>query len=152
MGKWDATVRELLLNFNGALNSLIPWLDKSKIPYKEGEAYDEWDAIASVLFETMVVNSIRYSESFENDRPFAKYDFQYENYRGLNFILCEDSTGQNEISVFVSFSVEDNFEMVHICKVLKDSFEVIARSKLITSEVKFYLNKDTPTESITIVI
>lgn len=60
MSKWHTSINELLLNYKGALQSLIPWLEKSNIPYKEGEAYDEWDAISSTLYETMVTNSIIY--------------------------------------------------------------------------------------------
>jgi len=152
MSKWNTSVRELLLNFKGALSAVVPWLEKSKIPYYEGEAYDEWDTITSTLYETMVVNSIRYSECFEIDIPFAKYDFQYKNYQGLNFILCENPTGLNELSIFVSFSVEDGFEMVKICKVNKRNLEALSESKLKASEVKFYLNQDTPVENITIEI
>ena len=51
MEKWNTSIKELLLNYMGALQAIIPWLEKSRIPYLEGESYDEWDAITSTLYE-----------------------------------------------------------------------------------------------------
>lgn len=150
MGKWNTSIKELLFNYKGALQSLVPWLEKSKIPYKEGEAYDEWDAIALTIYESMVINSIIYSEGLINKNPFAKYDLQYENYNGLNFLLCEDPEGRDEFLVFVSFSAEDYFEMINTCKVKKDSFDVILRSKIKARDVIYYLYQQIPIENITI--
>ena len=150
MSKWNTSIKELLLNYKGALHSLIPWLEKSNIPFKEGDAYDEWDTITSTLFETIVINSINYSNELMDKKPFPKYDFHYQDYDNLNFILCENPIGKNEFLAFVSFSVEDNFEMINICNVAKDSLIVISRSKLKLSDANFYLNQKIPIENITI--
>ena len=152
MSKWNTSIRELLLNYRGALLSLIPWLTKSNIPYKEAEAYDDWDTITSTLYETLVINSINYSDELMDKNPFPKYDFQYKDYKNLNFILCEYPIGKNEFLVFVSFSTEDNFEMINTCNVAKDSLMVISRSKVKLSDANFYLNQKIPLENITLEI
>jgi hypothetical protein len=148
MGKWKTTIKELLLNYKGALQSIIPWLDKSNIPYKEGEAYDEWDTITSTIFETIVINSINYSDELTDKKDFPKYDFQYQDYNNLNLILCENPIGKNEFLVFVSFSTVDNFEMINTCIIAKDSLIVKSRSKIKLSDANFYLNQKIPLENI----
>ena len=73
MSKWNTSIKELLLNYKGVLQSLIPWLEKSNIPYKEGEAYDEWDTITSTLYEAIVINSINYSDELKDKIPFCNF-------------------------------------------------------------------------------
>ena len=51
----------MLLNFQGALRSLLPHADAVCLPWRDGENYDEWEAIASALFESLVVFPIRTS-------------------------------------------------------------------------------------------
>lgn len=43
---WKTSESELLTIFSGALLAIIPWLEKAKIKWKEGEAYNDWDNIA----------------------------------------------------------------------------------------------------------
>jgi hypothetical protein len=150
MSEWNTSIKELLLNYKGALQSLLPWLEKSNIPYKEGEAYDDWDSICNNLYENFVINSILYSENYDNANSFAKYNYGYKDYNNLNFILCENPIGKNEFLAFVSFSVEDNFEMINTCNVAKDSLIVLSRSKLKLSDANFYLNQKIPIENITL--
>lgn len=144
MSKWKTSIRELLLNYKGALQSLIPWLEKSNIPYWEGEAYDEWDTITSTLYEAIVINSINYSDELKDKNPFPKYDFQYQDYNNLNFILCENPIGKSEFLVFVSFSTEDNFEMINTCRIAKSSLIVISRSKVKLSDANFLYKRKNP--------
>jgi hypothetical protein len=150
MSKWNTSIKELLLNYKGALQSLIPWLEKSNIPYKEGDAYDEWDAITTTLYESIVINSINYSDELKDKIPFSKYDFKYQDYNNLNFILCENPKGKSEFLIFVSFNTEDNFEVINACNVAKDSLIVISRSKLKLSDANFYINPKIPIQDITL--
>lgn len=152
MSTWNISVKELVLNFRGALQSIIPWLDKCNIPYKEGEAYDEWDTITTALYETIVINSINYSDELTDKSPFPKYDFQYQDYNKLNLILCENPIGKNEFLVFVSFGTEDNFEMINACIVAQDSLCVISRRKIKLRDANFYINPKNPLENITVEI
>ena len=82
--------------------------------------------------------------------PLSKYDFQYQDYNNLNFILCENPTGKNEFLIFVSFSTEDNFEVINACNVAKDSLIVISRSKVKLSDANFYINQKIPIQDITL--
>ena len=152
MEKWKTTISELVLNFKGALFSIIPWLEKSKIPFKEGESYDDWDSIAAVLFKTMIVDSIRFSDLSITNSQFAEYDLHYKSYQGLNFLLCNTETETNNFQVFVSFNVEDNFETINVCIVDKESLQVCSEGKIPVSDVTFFLYNEIPIEHIVIEI
>lgn len=139
MSKWNTTVEELMYVLKGALTALTPWLEKSKIPYKESEAYDDWDKITATLYESMVIQSIRFSEIGNiRKKEFAKYGFQYESYAELAFLICKKPNASDELAIFVSFSAEDHFEKVHTCTVNKNTLNVISRNKIPLSESEFY--------------
>lgn len=52
--KWNTSVTELIMVFRGALISIIPWLERAKIYWKNGESYDDWDNIVNALYENIV--------------------------------------------------------------------------------------------------
>ena len=150
MNTWRTSIKELILNYKGALQAIIPWLENIKIPYLEKEAYDDWDSISQNLYQNLVVNTIFFSEELAAQLPFAKYDYKYECYKDLNFILCGRPNETNELIVFVSLSAEDNFDMVNTCIINKDNFNVIKKNKLKLSETMFYINYQNPSEYVTV--
>ena len=75
---WEISVTELMTIFKEAIISIIPWLEKAKIPWKEGEIYDDGEDIYRSLYENIVIGSIL-REILPINR-IAKYGFHYENY------------------------------------------------------------------------
>lgn len=55
------TVTDVLLNFRAALLAIVPAVEHVGIPWKRPDSYDEWDAIASTLFKSLVVEVLRWS-------------------------------------------------------------------------------------------
>ena len=54
------TVTSVLLNFRDSLRVLLPMVERVDIPWRRGDAYDEWDAITSVLFNKLVQEVLRW--------------------------------------------------------------------------------------------
>lgn len=57
---WRTEVGHLIKVFRNSLLDLIPHLEAVRVPWREEEAYDEWDNITTVLFENIVLRSIRW--------------------------------------------------------------------------------------------
>lgn len=98
---WKTTVNELLLIFRGALMAVIPWLEKAKIKWKEGEAYDDWDNIAASLYQNIVCSSL--TGEVSSDYSIAKYNFHYEDYLLIDFIQVRSKSYSDKNFAFVSF-------------------------------------------------
>jgi hypothetical protein len=79
------TVTTILINFRSALLAVIPMVERLGIAWKRPEAYDEWDAIASVLFEKLVIEALRWSLPPDEREKFQlpRYDLLLPSYAGL---------------------------------------------------------------------
>jgi hypothetical protein len=100
------SINDLLLSFKGSLNSLIPWLERIKMPYDKLSSYDDWDEISSTLFRTIVLNSILNStEDIDENIIFPEYGIIYENYRDYSFLII-DNESDNYFQVFNEFVCE----------------------------------------------
>lgn len=124
---WKTSVNELLVVFRGALIAIIPWIEKVKIKWKEGESYDDWDNIEKALFDNIVCSSL--IGEVTSEYPIAKYNYQYENYYLVDFILVKSKNYIDRNFAFVSF-VSDSFPL--------DSVKVAELDKL--DKVVGYLN------------
>jgi len=98
---WKTSVNELLSIFRGALLSLIPWLEKARINWKEGETYDDWDNIAEALYENIVCSSLTGEVTLEY--KIAKYNFNYDDYNSIDFIGVKDKDNSEKKYAFVAF-------------------------------------------------
>ena len=113
----QTTVKELLLLFRDALRALVPHMERARIAWRDGAAYDDWDAIAQVLYDKIVVASVRWSlPDGEFERcEFPDYNTSYPSYAGKTLILV--SGGDEERLVFHSFTTEkEPFDRVRACR------------------------------------
>lgn len=53
----QVTVTELMQHFRQGLVALLPVANDLLIPWRQGEAYDQWDGMAAALFEALVKES-----------------------------------------------------------------------------------------------
>lgn len=81
-------IKDLIGNFRKALVSLVPCAEKINLPWKECEAYDQWDNVASVLFNNFVKFPISWAliKREESNLMIPNYDTLYENYTDFSFI------------------------------------------------------------------
>ena len=98
---WKTSVTELLAIFRGALLAIIPWLEKAKIKWKEGEAYDDWDNIAESLYKNIVCSSL--TGEVASEYEIAKYNFNYDDYVSINFIEVKSKDNSEKKFAFVAF-------------------------------------------------
>lgn len=137
--KWQTSVTELLAIFNGALLALIPWLEKAKIKWKEGEAYDDWDNIAESLYNNIVCASLTGEVTYEYS--MAKYNFNYDDYSVLDFIEVRSKNVSEKKFVFISFlSGVSPFDKVKVAQLDKD-YKVIDYANLENNELLFLFIK-----------
>jgi len=136
---WKTSITEIVTVFRGALLAIIPWVEKAKIKWKDGESYDDWDNIAQVLFENIVCSSI-YGEVL-SEYSLSSYDFQYNNYSDLDYIKVKSNRHIDKYLVFVSFQTKStSLDMVKVA-VLNDLEEVIDFLYIEVSDAKFSLVK-----------
>lgn len=98
---WKTSVTELLAIFKGTLLAIIPWLEKAKIKWKEGEAYDDWDNIVEALYKNIVCSSL--NGEIASEYAIAKYNFDYDDYTLIDFIEVRSKTYSEKKFVFVGF-------------------------------------------------
>ena len=55
------TIASVLLNFRSALLAIMPAVERAGISWKRPNAYDEWDVIATTLFDKLVIDVLRWS-------------------------------------------------------------------------------------------
>jgi hypothetical protein len=106
LATWQTTVTDLIGVLQSSFRALIPSLERAKIPWREGEAYDDWDAIASVLFEQFVLRAIRWSLPPEDAERLQvpRYDMLYPDYSEMSFLARKVESGSPPFDVFHSLA------------------------------------------------
>ncbi|MBV6496995.1 MAG: hypothetical protein JFAIHJKO_02128 [Pyrinomonadaceae bacterium] len=110
---WETSVEEVMTIFRDALASLAPFLHQARISSKEGEQYDDYDAITELLYEKIVINSIKWSfADSEVEIEIPAYGFEFDPEKHTAFIeVCFESN--QELYVFQEVSYErDLFDTV----------------------------------------
>jgi hypothetical protein len=89
------------------------------MPWRDGDAYDDWDAIAGCLYDNIVVRSICYSKEAGQIVPLPKYGLVYPSYKDA-FILVEgNGVPEGVLAAFVGFAgTSPEFTNVKWVKVL----------------------------------
>jgi hypothetical protein len=119
--RWETSVNELLYIFRRALLEIIPWLEKARIKWKEGEAYDDWDNIVESLYENIVCASL--TGEVRSEYSIARYNFYYEDYSLMDFIKVMSKDNPEKQYVFVAFQSNmtplDNIKVAELNEVDK---------------------------------
>ena len=101
---WSTTLTDLLGIHRQALAVLVPIADKARVPWRDGEAYDEWDAIAECLYHNIVVRAISCAIEGGPDIELPKYDMVYPSYKGAFIQVEGGGVPDGVIAVFVGFA------------------------------------------------
>jgi hypothetical protein len=103
---WNTSVSDLIRIFRNSLLALIPYVEQAKIPWKQGEAYDEWDEITQVLYKNIVTKTIQWGCGYGSISEVAipDYNMLYKNYSQFSLICVADSKPDDSSLVFHSFS------------------------------------------------
>jgi hypothetical protein len=88
------TVNQLLGNLRDALAGLVPVAERAHIAWRDGEAYDDWDHLASCAYEVLVRRPISADTSAAPVvLPLAPYDMVLPDYRGYTCLVLETNPG-----------------------------------------------------------
>lgn len=103
------TVGELLSLLREALAALVPIAERAGIPWRDTEAYDDWDAIASALYANIVARKLGQPESVRDVESlhwtFSRYDLLHPSYAGLSFISVKGpEIPSDALAAFVGFA------------------------------------------------
>lgn len=114
LSRWNTNVDELLSLMREAIEALVPVVEKAHIPWRDNVAYDDWDAIAAVIYENIVVRSIRHAVGIRQDLALPKHDLVYPSYCDYDVISVETFGAPTEgIAAFIGFSSQTTpFEYV----------------------------------------
>lgn len=133
---WETSVGELMIIFKRALAAIDPYLEKAHISSKEGEQYDDYDAIAEMLYRKIVINSINWSFTDDLKIEIPRYGFEFDSEKQTAFIeVCSSAETNQREFVFQNFSTDKNL------------FDKVAcypagTAKCLLSDGLFYLNAD----------
>jgi hypothetical protein len=105
---WRTSVTDVLLIFRDALRALVPHVTRAHIQWREGTAYDDWDEIAQVLYEKIVVSSALWAlpEHERSTAEFPVYNMTYDSYAGKAVIIVNEESDSERL-VFHSFATQD---------------------------------------------
>jgi hypothetical protein len=111
------SVRDHLNEFRECLDALSPVMTRHDIPWRDGEAYDDWDRIAETLFDVLVVGPSRLAlaeANLDGVLPIPAYGFSYASYEAHSWF---DFGGEGEHLAFQEFVADDGFEVVRAVRV-----------------------------------
>jgi len=78
--KWDVSIDELVRSFRDALCALVPIAERVQMPWKEPNAYDDWDHMCEAIYRSIVIGSIEHAQGIEAFLPIAGYDRRILSY------------------------------------------------------------------------
>jgi hypothetical protein len=84
--QWATSVNELAQIFREGLIALLPVADKAHMPWKEPNNYDDWDTIATSLFESIVTRSLEEAREWNHFDPLPKFNQRIEDYSKNSFL------------------------------------------------------------------
>ena len=105
LSRWNSNVDELLSLMREAIVTLVPVVEKAHIPWRDDVAYDDWDAMVAVIYENIVVGSIRHAAGIRQDLAMPKHDLVYPSYCDYDVISVETLRAPaGGIAAFIGFS------------------------------------------------
>jgi hypothetical protein len=139
------TITSIVLNFREALLGLIPRAESVGITWGREDAYDEWDAVASSLYDNLVVAVLReyLAEIYRDDFQLPPYDLLINDYKNLATIgVNHPSLESNTRWVFNSFGMlSEAFDVLEVRPVSDEGIVIKKDVRLCPIEqAKFSLN------------
>lgn len=120
---WNPTPTEVMQLFHESLMKLLPVMEKAHLSWEEEEAYDEWDQIATSLFEGIVVSSLQWglTPGVFTELEVPAYDVVYPDYSKFSFIECLSNSPESvDYLLFHKFVTDEvPFDMIQCYQVNK---------------------------------
>lgn len=118
----EISVQELMKIFLDGLCSLIPVFERAQLGWKDEDAYDPWDSVATTLYDSIVKSAVDFGEYAPQIFPLIKYDAWVSSYSGHSYIT---EKGTKSLTAFICF--EAGTDTLNICRfaLLNENGEVL---------------------------
>jgi hypothetical protein len=103
----EIDVTFVIFIFRESLLAIIPFFEQLRTPWREPEAYDEWDDVASALFNGLVKSSMIHGVPIEETDgiAIADYDLLLDDYSRVSFFSLKHLDNQKgALCLFHSFA------------------------------------------------
>jgi hypothetical protein len=118
------TVTDVMLNFRAALVAVLPMVEALGIPWKRGDAYDEWDDLASCMYKQLVGNLLSALDVPDGGTPMrlTAYDMMLRDYRQYATIDVQNNALGPGRWVFHAFGTDTApFDVVEVRELRSDT-------------------------------
>jgi hypothetical protein len=85
---WSVSVTDLVGYFREALVAMVPIAEKVRMRWRE--PYDDWDGIATALFNSIVIQSIENDAEGQSILPMLQYNLMVRSYVDFSYIGTTD--------------------------------------------------------------
>jgi hypothetical protein len=134
MSHWETSVDELLGLFRDAMSALIPIAERAHMPWKEPQAYDDWDAICRAIYRSIVIGSMEHAAGIGTSMPLPDYDLRTSSYEKSSFI---GNAASKERAAFVCFETERFPFDRCLFAVLDSNSKVVSKRQILTADTHF---------------
>jgi hypothetical protein len=138
--QWSVSIDELVGIFADALRALTPIADRARMPWREPNAYDDWDEIARAIYQSFVRSAIENSSDFDPQFPVPAYDQRIGSYDRNSFV--SDAT---ELSPFICLETSSTpFDTVLFAVIDEGGRVVGSRREPIIGTDLLFVRRSTP--------
>jgi hypothetical protein len=124
---WKTNVQELMQLANEGLRLLRPLAEKARIPWREPDAYDDWERLSTAVYHSFVLSSLEYAVEAKGCAPWIGYDKWIRSYADFSFLSLKADPGR---SAFVAFDTDREPFDTAVVADLDPSWNVLARRRL----------------------
>jgi hypothetical protein len=105
---WRTTVTDVVGVFRDALIALIPSLERARIPWRDGEASDDFDALAKAAYATYVLSAFRFGLTTDEEAIHVPpWDLYVTTYAESDWIeVISNDTAERPLAL-VGFKTRD---------------------------------------------
>jgi len=119
---WRTSVNELIALFRDSILALLPSLQKAQIPWRDIDAYDQWDEISETLYKVLVLDAIQWALN-DHEMNVPRYGFKIDDYSSRSFIGVRSPAGERTAFQLLDAN-NDRFDMV-ACRELTADFRIV---------------------------
>ena len=132
--KWTTSIDELIALFSDAICALVPIAERAHMPWKEPDAYDDWDLICEAIYRSIVIRSIECAEEIGAFLPVPSYDRRINSYAENSFV---SSSKSEEAMAFICFETEITPFDQCLFALLDRDLNVVGKRRVARANVKF---------------
>ena len=113
-------VPNLVSAFRSAIRAVAPIVHNIGIQWLEPDNYQEWDAIASGIYDGIVLKTIVSSASWRGYFPIISYDKRVASYERYSYICDESGGSLSPIVCFETNNMMNPFDTCVLCRIYED--------------------------------